>query len=497
MYYKKDTISYSPQTYTYNLSDFSRGMNKEVDENLLSMNYADIAYNVKLDDKALKNGYGIKELEVPDLAFEGQMLKYKLPENTNPLGLWSFKVANNKGEVEDIILLYCDNKKLYYTYLCDIADFFIDTNITLESMPTILTYMLNGLETVIICSPQDPMYTWNGTATPVNSEKALHFSSMCIHYERLFATSSDQKNEIRFSQDFDVTNWEETSDAGGFIQLVDERGNVNKVISFNDYVYIIRDYGISRLSAYGEQSEFSVTHLNLSSNRIYSNTAVMCGDRIILLTSNGLHYCAGGSLYKYDFKINSMINKDYMQYANAIYYNNKYYLATRIDFDDGKTIGCESESDFKNNVLIEFDIDTQNINITRGVDICAMCVMIYEDLYKLTFLFRGENSQMIGELTSKGTLFGENLQKTWKSPLSDLGTQKTKVVKSITLQTDEEVSVTVASESEQQTKTIKPYKKSQTIQCNVVGSKISIEFATQKQNFNISNPTITIDVKDD
>ncbi len=495
MYYKKNLQTYSPKTYTYNLSDFSRGINTEIDENLLQMNYAKTAYNVKLDDKSLRSGYGIAELEVPHGVFEDETIIYQLPADTKPLGLWCFKIADDKARVQDILLLYCDDKQLYYTFLCGPINTFMKSDITLEAKPTILTYVYNGLETAVICSPLDSMYFWNGTATPVSSDKAIHLSSMCSHYERLFASSSDKKNEIRFSQDFDISNWEETSQAGGFIQLVDERGYINKVISFNDYVYIIREYGISRLSAYGDQSEFSITHLNLSSNKIYANTAVLCGDRIILLTSNGLHYCTGGSLYKYDFDINRLINKEMMQYACACYFNNKYYLATRIDFDDDKKIGCELEEGYRNNVLVEFDLETQKINLIRGIDVCNMCVLYHDKVSKIAFLFNGQNSNKIGQLSEDGNLFGDKLTKLWQSPLSDLGTPKTKVVKSVTLQTQNKLTVLIRSENESQTLTILPSNKTQTILCNVVGTKISVEFSSNEM-LHISNPTIQIEVLD-
>ena len=104
---------------------------------------------------------------------------------------------------------------------------------------------------------------------------------------------------VRFSANFDLTEWDESPEEGGFIELVDERGECNKVLSFNDYVYIIREHGISRLSAYGEQEEFSVTHLFLSTDKIYHNTAVLCGDRILMLCSDGVYSFNGYSASKY------------------------------------------------------------------------------------------------------------------------------------------------------------------------------------------------------
>ncbi len=496
MYNKRTTNLYTPASYTVSLNDFSRGVNSEVDENLLNMNYATTAYNVNFVDKSLKSGHGIKELELPHFLGGGLTFSYTLPENTDPLALWSIKVTYNTGVQEDLLLLYCSDKKLYYTMYYDINDVFYDSQVSLEAKPVILPYLYNGKHCAVICSPEDSMYIYNGTTTPVDSNKSIHLSSMCSHYERIFASSSDNTTEIRFSKDFDITNWEESSDAGGFIQLVDERGNINKVISFNDYVYIIRDFGISRLSAYGDQSEFSITHINLSSNKIYANTAVLCGDRIIMLSTSGLHYCTGSTLYKYDFKIHSLINKDYIKYASACYYGGKYYLATRIDFDDGLQIGCEAEQGYQNNVLIEFDLDKQNVNITRGVDICSMCPAYYEDTQKLLFLFHGAQKTKVGELTDDGLLFGQNFTKCWSSPLSDLGSDKRKAVKSIKLKTNDALTLKIKSDEEEQTIEVLPSNKTQTVLCNVVGTRIGVEFVASGQ-LNISNPTLTVDYLED
>lgn len=57
---------------------------------------------------------------------------------------------------------------------------------------------------------------------------------MTMHYERLFATTSTDKYTLYFSDDLDPTNWNENITEGGFIQMLDERGELLKVISFWD-----------------------------------------------------------------------------------------------------------------------------------------------------------------------------------------------------------------------------------------------------------------------
>ena len=325
----------------------------------------------------------------------------------------------------------------------------------------------------------------------------MHLTSICCHYERIFATSADEKKRVRFSQDFDILNWEETSQEGGFIELVDERGDLRKAISFNDYVYLIRDYGISRLSAYGDQSQFSITHLHWANSKIFASTAELCSDRIIFLTQEGLKYVYGAQIYDYDFKINSMIDKENIANSIACYYDGKYFLATRLIFDDNEKIGCENEDDFKNNALIEFDLKTRKLNIMRGIDISHICPIAFENTNKLVFCFNGENSDKLGEFDESGAFFESALPKKWTTPLSDLGLSKNKVMKNVKLLTQSPLSVTVFSEKECQNVKVNASSKVQDIPVNIVGFRVGIEFSTSENQLNLSNPIITLDTLED
>ncbi len=497
MYYIKSKTLRKSKSYTYNLSDFSKGVNRQIDENALSMNYAHMAYNVKYKDKALKQGYGFCSLTTPSLLNNGSTITFQAPQATaKPLRIWSTHITTaTSGTEKDILLVYCDDGYIYKAFVPNFAPIFtkIDTA-QFTSIPTVLNYKYNGAYVSVICSPTDDMYLWNLDATPVKSTKNLHLTSVCSHYERLFATTSTNKRQVRFSKDFDITNWEETSDAGGFIELVDARGNINKVLSLNDYVYLIRDFGISRLSAYGDQSEFSVTHICHSSNLIYGNTAVVCGDRIVYLSTDGLYYCTGSSVHKYNIKINDLFDKTALNNACACYYDGKYYLSARLKFDDGKIISCENENDYQNNVLIEFDLQTQKLNITRGIDICSMTSLVFDGWQKLAVLFNGANNQNIGELTDDGKVFNAVTQKCWQSPLSDLGTLAEKAVRSVSLISPTNVDITIKSEQEMQTLHVLGSSKLQKLVCNVKGVKISVAIESNAQALYISNLSLNIDV---
>lgn len=496
MYYNKNQTRKNSTSYTYSLSDFSKGVNRDVDENALSMDYARMAYNVKYKDKALKQGHGFTDLTTPNINGSAN-ITFKAPTaDAKPLRIWNTHItAETTGTERDILLVYCDDGYMYKSYMPSVAPVF--TRIATEqftSIPTVINYKYNGKYVSVICSPTDDMYLWNLDATPVKSAKNLHLTSLCSHYERLFATTSTNKRQVRFSKDFDITNWDETSDAGGFIELVDDRGNINKVLSLNDYVYLIRDFGISRLSAYGDQSEFSVTHICHTSNIIYANTATVCGDRIVYLATDGLYYCVGSNVYKFNIKINDLFDKSALSSACACYYDGKYYLSARMNFDDGKTISCESETDYKNNVLIEFDLQTQKLNITRGIDICAMASFVFDGWQRLAVLFNGSNNQKIGQLTDDGKVFNVATKKCWQSPATDLATLASKSVRSVSLISPTDVDIIIKTEQESQTLHILGSEKLQKLVCNVKGVKISVAIETDSPTLYISNICLDIDV---
>lgn len=496
MYYNKNKLRQNSKSYTYSLSDFSKGVNRDIDENALSMDYAHIAYNVKYKDKSLKQGHGFKDLTTPSV-IEGMTLTFQAPSvNAKPLRIWNTHITSeNSGTERDILLIYCDDGYMYKSFMPNASASYTKIfTAHFTSIPTVINYKYNGKYVSVICSPTDDMYLWNLDTTPVKSTKNLHLTSLCSHYERLFATTSTNKRQVRFSKDFDITNWEETSDAGGFIELVDDRGNINKVLSLNDYVYLIRDFGISRLSAYGDQSEFSVTHICQTSNVIYANTATVCGDRIVYLATDGLYYCVGSSVYKYNIKINDLFDKTALSTACACYYDGKYYLSARMNFDDGKNISCESETDYKNNVLVEFDLQSQKLNITRGVDICAMAAFVFDGWQRLAVLFNGANNQKVGQLTDDGKLFNVATKKCWQSPATDLSSLATKSVRSITLISPTDVEITIKTEQESQTLHVLGSEKLQKIVCNVKGVKISIAIESNSPTLYISNLSLDIDI---
>ena len=477
-------------------SNFSGGVNTTVDENLLPINYAKMSYNTNFKDKALKTGIGFKELSLPYETKTGERLLEYNENFGNIDGVWIFPRYLSTGEKGDLIFVHADDNQLYFQPLYSDFKIFIDfTGFTYLGKPNVLFHKYQNSDVAVLTSKLDSLAIWNGVGAPVKVANTLNLTSICVHYERLFATVLDRKNIIRFSANFDLTEWDESPQEGGFIELIDERGECNKVISFNDYVYIIREHGISRLSAYGEQEEFSVTHLFLSTDKIYHNTAVLCGDRILFLCSDGLYSFNGYSATKYNLKINDMFINEKMDNAVACYFNGKYYLACNLDFFDEDKIGVEN-GEFINNALFEFDLKSGDYTLTRGVDIRHLTPIVDGVVHKLAVVFGDEeHSKKLGQLTDDGCFFGQPLPKKWVSPMSDFGyPDKIKVIREVHLLTKYDLQLIVESECESKTFNIKGNNSISKVLPNIKGQRISITFLSNTAPLYVSNPNVVVDL---
>ncbi|MBR1984438.1 MAG: hypothetical protein IKA31_01735, partial [Clostridia bacterium] len=450
MFYKKGLVVKNSKTYKITYNAFANGMTTELDDNLQNHKIAKLTYNFTSKNGALKSGLGFKKLCFPNgLGEEIEMN----PPKYEILKTWHFKNYNHVQDTRrDMFIVLCDDKYLYWTLIeSQDPNFYMLNTKKQESTPNVIGYRLNGEDSIIITSTTNEMQVVSPSGDVETFDNAPKFIAVCIHNERLFAITEGERSRLMFSANLDPTNWNLDIDEAGFIDMLDERGSMNNVISFKDYVYVIRDYGISRVSAYADQTEFMVTQLFNSSVKIYADSVAVCGEKMLFLAQNGIYVFDGYSTKKLDLPITDIFAKDNSKAVGA-FYNGKYYLALKIDFDDD-IVGAESSLSFVNNALIELDLDDYSYSILRGVDILSMLTIKHENCNKLVANFRGDNCLKLGELTQETSMvFYENLPKKWVSPKSNLGfANKLKIIKEITLLSKGDISITIATDKETKT----------------------------------------------
>lgn len=482
-----------------NFTNFENSMNTEVDEALLPYKSAKMSYNFNVKRGALTNGYGFKDLTLPN--FSNNEFRKIIPPREKIKKLWLYKYYNQDFNVYDPeLIMYAESGNVYFISVID------DTPLTAplfncvvsKEVPNAINYRLNSVDTLIFSSDSDGMWKYVRNQLVEKVENSPFIKSMCLHYERMFAVAGTEKNRLAFSANLDPTDWSEDLSTGGFIEMQDERGYLTKCISFNDYVYVFRENGVSRVSGYGDQTEFSVSHLFVSSVKLYGETVTVCGNKIMLLARDGLHSFDGYSTTKLNLGIESLFEGVENDYATGIYYNNKFLLACKLNFNDDQLIGCESyEGGYKNNALIELDLSTNELSITRGVDIASMLVIEGENFSKVAVCFNGEYSNKLGELTKDGTIFGNVLNKKWVSPKSNMGyPTKNKHIKECYIKTKNDCVVNIKTEKELKSFNVKGKDTSQRVLINMVGEQIEIGFEVNSagETF-ISCPQITLEVE--
>lgn len=498
MFYPKPKLNKKVTNAKITFTNFENTMDTEVDEALLPYKTAKMSYNFNVKNGALKNGYGFKDLCLPGWQKEGE--RQILPPSSPVKKIWHYKTYDHEDKTDyDEMLFFCENGDLYSCLIKSDSPFLvkIKEGFDASSIPNAINYRLDSVDTFILSSQSDGMWKYIHNRAITKVEDAPYIKSMCLHYERLFAVAGEERNRLAYSANLDPTNWNEDLSSGGFIEMQDERGALNKVISFNDYVYIFRDFGVARLSAYGDQTEFSVSQLFKSSVKLYGDTVTLCGNKVLLLARDGIHTFDGYSTSKLNLGIDKLFEGVENDKAVGLYYHNKFFLACKLNFNDGEKIGCENyENGYINNALIVYDLSTNELSITRGVDICSMQAVDYENFTKVIACFNGEYSSRLGELTNDGCIFEKVLPKKWVSPKSNMGyPTKVKHIKECLIKSKTPCKVYILTDKQKKEFFVDGKETSQRIKLNTYGEQIEVGFeVTEKGDTNISCPQIIVGI---
>lgn len=494
MYYRKIYPRPASRGIKVAFTNFSGGINAAADEHLLPQKYAKMAYNFDGSGGALKKGFGIDCLSIPQ-PDKTAPHRAVLPEAARACRSFYYRRYDKENQkYDDKIIVVGEGLELYYLDVYgESGEFTPVSDFCFQSMPAAINYRLSDEDVIIFSSEDDGMIVWNGVDAPYKIEGAPPITSMCVHYERLFATIDGEKSSLWFSADLDPTNWNISLNEAGFIEMTDERGQLLRVLSFLDYVYVFRNNGIAKVTAYGDQTQFNVSQLYTGTGKIYEGSAVICGDRIIFLAEDGLYVFDGISTYRILDNIRPMFfggNEN----AVAAYICGKYYLACRMDFGAERYL-CENGS-YKNNALIEYNIASRSFNIMRGVDIAHMTIAHTESFSGILVCFNSDElSSRIGMITDKGGLFGQPLKKSWLTPVSDLGfCGREKRLKDIFLLTREDITLKVYVDDEVFEYRISGSGTVTRKKLGLTGTLIGLEFISETQNPYISKPQIEAEV---
>ncbi len=494
MFYRQNLPSNTKSLIRVPFSDFSKGINTKINENLLPLNYAVNTYNFDFCSGALTDGLGFKELELPIYDYTKKIIT---PDGVSKIiRCWPYIWFNKTiDDYTPLLIAYCDDKMLYYARVEGSTTHFTSLGVEFENVPMCITYRVDEGDCFFAFS-KDKIMKFDGANVPtVYTEDIPRITSIALHAGRLFATSAGDENILYFSDDLNPTNWNVSNFEGGYIEITGERGRLKKLVEANNSLYIIREFGISKLSGWGMQSAMNVKNLYLTTGKIYYNSASLYGQTILMLCSDGVYYMSAGDLHKINLGIDDMLKGVDNTNSYGAFFNGKYYLACKLNFDDGEIVGCES-GDYINNALLEIDMSNGELNIVRGVDIGFMYPFLFGEINKLIICFNNGETGKISELIHNGLNYGEPTKKVWQSPLTDLGYPNLKkVVKNLYINTKTDIEIVVVTEKgKEYVFYAKGMNEPQRVVLNVIAEKISITFKCENNNCEISNPQVDIDL---
>jgi len=483
-------------------SDEFRGVSTMKDEEISSPTSSPISYNFTYDKGVLSGEYGISDATFStenSPAFRHAVAS--LPEGVVPRTMHLFrKFDATTNKRDDRLIVRTSENEYYETRIFTVGDTFRKiVNLVAAGNDCSACYRYNGTDLFIASSERGFFYTYDGT-TLKKIENAPKMTSMCVHAERIFATVSGEQNKVWFSADFNPENWKVSGDGAGYIDFDDEGGKVIKVVKFLNYVYVFRDFGVERLTAFGEQTDFSVSKIYTASARIYPDTIVTLGDRIVFLTEEGLKCLDGYNVQNIFPDLSDFLFSD-KRYAVATGMDGKYYLAANMTFPGDFAVKILDETRdqgvYNTNGIAVCDVKKNRMTLLRGMDIRSIKAINVHTLSSVYMTFNGVNKHLIGMFSNSGKYFSDKLPRYWTTGYTDLGyPEKQKSVRSVMLTAHGSVTLGLELDGEKIEYALKSAATPQKIIVNRPFSKMRVYLKEYSDagNYTVTPPSVTVDL---
>ncbi len=494
IFYKNIKKSRKSTQKNLTFSIFADGVDLNKDDSIALPNSCKMSYNLTMKDGALKTGLGFQNLRVPaSLDDLENCHEFDLSSIDEICGLWLDRWFSSglNDFVYQIVFLDASNIVWGALLLDSYEGCIFQKSTNLKSAPVYACeYRMDDEDCQIFFSNEGMLrlgYTTVGYYVNVPA-----MISCVVHYDNFFGITNSNRNRLVYTTDLNLSAW--NNENSSTIEFLDNRGAFTKLISFNDYVYLFREKGITKISLYSSHADFSFTHLYSSTSKIYEDSVCVCGDKVFFVTRDGLFTFNGASVQKVNQDYDNLFLKMSNDNCTCACLNGKYYFATKCDFDDGKTVGCENGT-YVNNTLFVVDIEDFTLEIYRGVDIRNLVAVDSPYMSKLCASFYNNHKQQIGELVQNGKTFENVNEKFWRSHKTDLGEiGKRKHITEIFIKTKYPCDFVIESDEETKTYSFDGSDDLQRLSVSVYGTYFEFTFSTNQEFCEICKPTVNFDV---
>ena len=412
MFYEKKYSIRQPDRKKIALSNFA-GYDENKKSRTLPCDYVDCVYNYRFKNNKLVNPYGVSEFKIGDYVFP------PTPQIIGKRGI--FCTTMHVDGAPNFAILISHEGGIDYCVEGDSEWRHISSKTKAYTCGTI--YYINSEPCLFMAGEAGVEWFVNNKFETAIKKRAI---DICVHYERLFIVVEDKHNSVWFSQSGNPMEWDHEIDKGGYINFDGTLGEVNTIKSFNNYLYIFCDYGIYRLTAYADQTQFVLKKIYTSSGRIFADSVTVCGEYIAFAGEDGIFLFDGYDVSRYTTKINDLILGGFED-ISACYSHHKYILSfTNHTQTDYGVFNTERDS----NMLLVFDIADKSVNIMRGVSLKHLRALSEKNYSKVIAI--SDDCDKFVQLDESGLYLGKPLLKYWQSGEIDFGNPaQTKLIRSV------------------------------------------------------------------
>ena len=234
-----------------------------------------------------------------------------------------------------------------------------------------------------------------------------------IRCGRLFGIDRSNAYLFKWSGPGGYTDWESGISGAGQAYLEEYGGQSWEIFSLDDELVILREYGITRISAAGDPENFRLDGDTIPIPSFYRKTAALAGD--------GLYFCADGGLYRYKggkvSKMEGLVTDDAATPMLSASYGGRYYLAAGIS------------SRLSRRVVYIYDTVDKTYQV---VDIPAICLS-------------SDNRSMIGFAADTAYRIQNTGEYSFSCGEFDFGSHSRKLLTSLEADCDEGVEVSISN----------------------------------------------------
>jgi len=474
-------------------------INSDIDESLLTLDVSPMTYNFDFSDGSLKDGIGFHSLRFR--CYEDDRDYFKelepLPDSLFIKGCWLFKAWGNDINVyRSFFVVYSSSGEIFYNRLHNASTEFVKVpGLNFSTCPIAVSCRIDDEDTLIFISENEGMYSWKFPEIVKKITSAPNLSSVCVHDNRLYATTYGEKRSILYSDSLNPIDFAIENDNAGVINLIDEFGKCNKVISFKGYLYVFRDFNITKITNYLSRDSFSVSQIFVGNSKIYDKTVCVCGDNIYYLASDGIYKFDGSSSKFVSLKLSKLFKGIDNTYAVAEFCDGYYYLSCKLNFNDGEIVDGESSSGYcYNNALLKINVLTGEFSLLRGRDVIG--------IYSINDVFRSEVCALVrhangnyrmGMLDNSGMYFEQVSTKVWRSPSTDGGIpEKDKLIKELIIETKNDLTIELSTENGVYKYFINGKNKIQRLKLNIKCKQFAFTFKSNSVDNHIKAPQILV-----